>query len=541
MKHMLRKTFLSCASIATALLMFTLAACGPSTGVVHGEGEHVFSEWEIVTPPECEKDGLERGTCACGYTTTRKIDAPGHSWDDGKTVREATCTEDGSATFTCTACGATKNDPIPALEHDWSTTSVIREATCEEPGLRAVKCNRCGTTKDDEPIPALDHDWEVLSVERAATCTEPGLNRVRCKRKECQKLDVMETPPTEHRFVSTNSVLQEPTCTTDGLEQLTCVKCQAVKEEPIPALNHERDIQYTVDVAATFDAPGSQSIHCTRCDQPIEGTSVAIPRLDPSVEADYEFRLTRLNGGKLNKSNVTVVVLGENGREVVRGTTAAGGVFRTKLYPASYTVRLENLPAGYTAQEAYPFPAGTTLCCLPLTGQLIDSAAPTGARYTVGSAMHDFSVTTIGGETVSLSGLLAEKKLVVINFWATWCGPCETEFPALGAVYQKYQDDVAVLAIDPASTGDDETDVRLYAASHSESMIFHVAWDDSLNLCGKFGTGYFPTTVYIDCEGVVCYVHAAMSTETEFETLFARYSSAPYWHETAAAALRTAN
>ncbi|MFO7321613.1 MAG: TlpA disulfide reductase family protein [Chloroflexota bacterium] len=61
-------------------------------------------------------------------------------------------------------------------------------------------------------------------------------------------------------------------------------------------------------------------------------------------------------------------------------------------------------------------------------------------------AAPDFTVTTFDGETIRLSDLRGQ--IVVLNFWASWCGPCEQEAPALEAIWQRYRDqDVVVLGI----------------------------------------------------------------------------------------------
>src|SRR5215467_10994528 len=57
----------------------------------------------------------------------------------------------------------------------------------------------------------------------------------------------------------------------------------------------------------------------------------------------------------------------------------------------------------------------------------------------------NFTVTTLDGERVSLNSLLGEGKPVLLDFWATWCGPCRMEIPHLKALNKKYGKDGLVV------------------------------------------------------------------------------------------------
>jgi peroxiredoxin len=70
------------------------------------------------------------------------------------------------------------------------------------------------------------------------------------------------------------------------------------------------------------------------------------------------------------------------------------------------------------------------------------------------AAATDFTLTTIDGKTVSLSDYLG-KKVILLNFWATWCTPCKHELPHLQALYEKHKDEGLVvlgIAIDGPET-----------------------------------------------------------------------------------------
>ena len=82
-----------------------------------------------------------------------------------------------------------------------------------------------------------------------------------------------------------------------------------------------------------------------------------------------------------------------------------------------------------------------------LVGLGIGLAWGMGARPpVVGMPAHEFSLPNLSGQAQSLSQYRG--KIVLLNFWATWCKPCTTEMPAMQAAYERFQDrDFVVLAI----------------------------------------------------------------------------------------------
>ena len=67
--------------------------------------------------------------------------------------------------------------------------------------------------------------------------------------------------------------------------------------------------------------------------------------------------------------------------------------------------------------------------------------------YAVGDTMDDFTITLTDGTDVTLSELLKTHKAVLLNIWATWCGPCRMEFPYMEEAYKQVSDDLAIVAV----------------------------------------------------------------------------------------------
>ena len=139
--------------------------------------------------------------------------------------------------------------------------------------------------------------------------------------------------------------------------------------------------------------------------------------------------------------------------------------------------------------------------------------AETGIGVEPGQAMPDFTVSLTDGTTATLSELLKEKDLVVLNIFASWCGPCEREFPEMETVYQANSDHMVILSVsgDPGDTMEMISD---YKASHSLSFPMGLAGDalDFLTIPG------FPTSIFIDRSGNVGFVKVgAFASQEDFE------------------------
>ena len=121
----------------------------------------------------------------------------------------------------------------------------------------------------------------------------------------------------------------------------------------------------------------------------------------------------------------------------------------------------------------------------------------------------DFTLSDVSGKKVTLSELRG--KVVVVEFWATWCPPCNDAVPEINKVYEKYKDkNVQVLAIAVDEGGDVASKLNSFVKEHRAN--YPVLIDDKkVNV--SYGVGNIPVAFIIDKEGKVAKKHIGFMEE----------------------------
>ncbi len=511
--------------LAAALGCLVSGVALASCDNVPADHEHVYGVWQTDTAATCSENGLRHRDClVCGYSEEADIPALGHDWDGGVETKAPSCSEEGERTESCRRCEETRTTAIPASPHDWDVPDVKLAASCINEGEALLTCLVCHTTQE-VTLPKTDHLYKVES-ETPATCTENGKRVLKCTL--CDKETEETLQKKGHRWKA-GETDREPTCTEAGERNRTCLVCDTTEKETLDALGHSFAGEYTVDEYPTFDHEGSKSYHCTRCGA--KNGETVIPKLQVGVPIDYEFRILRNNGEYFSDPAIVVTVYdGEEKVAESNRSTLQNGVFTVSLEPKTYTARVTKLPDGYSAEESYTVEAGDPRCDLRVTASPIAAVPDKTTRYSLGSVMYDFTLSasmTTDGNAYTLSDLLKTKKIVVLNFWATWCEPCKSEFPMINRVYQELKEEIALLAIDQ-STSDSLQGVKQFAATYG--LSFPMAFDLANRLQSMFGVSSIPTTVVIDGEGVVCEIHTGVFTsEEDLRSMLAPYLADNYW------------
>ena len=238
---------------------------GYKTGLWHGD--HIAQFADTVVDPTCTKQGYTHHACTVKGCTYVPVDdtyvaATGHTWVKTQTY-PASCTEQGTVFYKCSACGATRTEKIAALGHDLSRCDLVPDATCTKPGRVVGTCVRCGV-QIDEVIPAKGHDYSYADVRTDPTCTESGHYKGTCP--TCGK-DYDDVIPALGHDWGEWVVAQEPTYTTTGYRYHICARCNTRVGEDIPKLHEHAWNAGVVTQKPTATEPGVKTYTCTICNE----------------------------------------------------------------------------------------------------------------------------------------------------------------------------------------------------------------------------------------------------------------------------------
>ena len=228
--------------------------------------------------------------------------------------------------------------------------------------------------------------------------------------------------------------------------------------------------------------------------------------------------------GGMPLEGVDVYVYADEAMQDMKGfaETNAEGKAEFKLPQFDgYVIVLSGAPKGYALDTSYSFSGNAA--GISLTSSLVKDQDLSGATLGLGDVMYDFSVMAADGNTVTLSEMLAEKDMVLINFFYTTCGPCVNEFPYMQEAYELYQENVGIIALDPL---DDANTVANFQSSMG--LTFPMAscqpmWSQT------FGVQGYPTSIVVDRYGVICLMETGGITSLRpFSSMFDYFTGDDY-------------
>ena len=241
---------------------------------------HDLDQGNVSKEANCTEEGIATYSCqrdGCDYTETKSIPTngkhiykePSYTWNEDNT--ECTATE------ICSLCQYEDTESVKAQE-----TTLI-PATCSQKGkvhYTALFTNDNFVTQDKEVIvPQLSHKNTEIRNARNATCESSGYSGdVYCK--DCGKfLSEGSIIKAKGHLWDDGTVKKEPTCVEKGEKVYTCFRCNETKAEKLEAVGHKWNVKETTDLKATCTTSGRKSIHCSVCDEIQDGSQQIIPAL----------------------------------------------------------------------------------------------------------------------------------------------------------------------------------------------------------------------------------------------------------------------
>jgi len=156
-----------------------------------------------------------------------------------------------------------------------------------------------------------------------------------------------------------------------------------------------------------------------------------------------------------------------------------------------------------------------TLICFAVacdTGNGADTAAGQNHEL-IGKPAPSFSMNSANGKgKVELIGL--KGKVVLVDFWATWCGPCKESFPKLQELYTKYQ--AQGLEVVGLSEDDENQGIAEFGQAHG-SVKFPIGWDSGKSIAGQYKPPTMPTSFIIDKNGIIRFAHVGYHDNDQAE------------------------
>ena len=170
-----------------------------------------------------------------------------------------------------------------------------------------------------------------------------------------------------------------------------------------------------------------------------------------------------------------------------------------KTHPDSFVTHyiLEQVKQDYPLDQLKEMMAGFTT--KSIYSEKLNDYIAKQERLEVGQPFIDFTLQTIDGENVTISERIAQNKVTMIDFWASWCGPCRKENPVVKAAYEQFHE----LGFDVIGVSVDQDEAAWLKAVEEDQLPWTQVRDSENNASELYMIYYIPSNFLFDQNGTM--------------------------------------
>lgn len=238
--------------------------------------EHSFGEGTTIKELTCTQDGEIDYKCSkCGYIKKEITKATGHEWGEWQTTLAQTCTTDGKEERTCAKCSEKEERTLKATGHEWGEWQTTLAQTCTTDGKEERTCSKC-SEKEERTLKATGHKSETVGA-KAPTCKEDGYTGDEVCKVCHETLNKGTTiPKTDSHEWGKWTTVRESTCTEKGEQSHKCAVCGEEEIESLPLAKHSWD-NGKVTQAPSYTKVGVKTWTCSECGKTKTTTLAKLP------------------------------------------------------------------------------------------------------------------------------------------------------------------------------------------------------------------------------------------------------------------------
>lgn len=238
--------------------------------------KHSFGEGTTIKELTCTQDEEIDYTCSeCGYVKKEITKATGHQWGEWQTTLAQTCTTDGKEERVCSKCSEKEERTLKATGHELGEWKTTLAQTCTTDGKEERTCSKC-SEKEERTLKATGHKSETVGA-KAPTCKENGYTGNEVCKVCHETLNKGTTiPKTDSHEWGKWTIKRESTCTEKGEQSRKCAVCGEEEIESLPLAKHTWD-NGKVTKAPSYTKVGVKTWTCKKCGKTKTTTLAKLP------------------------------------------------------------------------------------------------------------------------------------------------------------------------------------------------------------------------------------------------------------------------